>query len=40
MFLKLILDHLVVSDDANEAALVDIVFNYNIKTNSKTEDIP
>ena len=40
LFLKLLLDHLVVSNDANKAALVDTVFNYNIKTNSKTEDIP
>ena len=40
MFLKLLLDHLVVSNDANEAALVDTVFNYNIKSDSKTEDIP
>ena len=40
LFLKLLLDLLVVSNDANESALVETVFNYNIKTNSKTEDIP
>ena len=39
LFLKLSLDHLVLSNDANEAALVDAVFNYTIKTNSKTENV-
>ena len=39
LFLKLLLDHLVLSNDTNEAALIDTVFNYNIKNLNKTEDI-
>ena len=39
LFLKLLFDHPVFSNDANEAALVDTVCNYNIKILNKTEDI-
>ena len=39
LFLKLLLDHLVLSSDANEAALVNTVLGYSIKYNHKTEDI-
>ena len=31
---------IILSNDANEVALVDTVFNYNIKNDSKTENIP
>ena len=39
LFLKLLLDHLILLNDANEAALMSTVFNYNIKNLNKTEDI-
>ena len=39
LFLKLLLDHLVVSNDTSESALISTVFSYNIKNLNKTEDI-
>eukprot|EP00536_Pseudo-nitzschia_multiseries_P015569 jgi/Psemu1/43086/gm1.43086_g len=39
LFLTLLLDHLLISNDASEAALVKIVKNYKIQQNWK-EDIP
>ena len=39
LFFKLLLDHLVLSNDTNEAALVNTVLGYSIKDNHKTEDI-
>ena len=39
LFLKLLLGHLVLSNDANEAALVSTVFNFSIKDNHKTKEI-
>ena len=38
MFLKLLPDRLVLSNDANDTALVDTVFNYSIKNNSKAKN--
>ena len=39
LFLKLLLGHLIFSNDANEAVFMSTVFNNNIKNNTKTEDI-
>ena len=39
LFLKLLLDHLVLSNDVNESALVNTVLGYSVKDNHKTEDI-